>query len=110
MSPVQAAEIRHDGGVFWGVQYHPEFSLREIAAILGRYGSILIDEGLFKDAVAQAGTVRDLEALHDDRGRKDLAWRYGLGREILDDDLRLTEIRNFLNHRMRPEHSRRGRG
>ena len=109
MSPVQAAEIRHDGGVFWGVQYHPEFSLREIAAILGRYGSTLVDEGLFADAAAQAATVRDLEVLHDDRSRKDLAWRYGLGREILEDDLRLTEIRNFLAHRVRPERSRRGR-
>ena len=31
VSPVQAAEIRNGGGVFWGVQYHPEFSLGELA-------------------------------------------------------------------------------
>jgi len=31
---VQAAEIRHGGGLFWGVQYHPEFTLTELSAIL----------------------------------------------------------------------------
>ncbi len=28
MAPVQAAEIRHEGGLFWGVQYHPDFRSR----------------------------------------------------------------------------------
>ena len=27
-TPVEAAEIRHGNGVFWGVQYHPEFKSR----------------------------------------------------------------------------------
>ncbi len=36
LAPVQAAEIRHEGGVFWGVQYHPEFTLREVGVILRR--------------------------------------------------------------------------
>jgi GMP synthase (glutamine-hydrolysing) len=45
ISPVQAAEIRQDGGVFWGVQYHPEFSLGELAAILSRRTDILVREG-----------------------------------------------------------------
>src|SRR5690606_11253685 len=36
LSPMQAAEIRFQGGVFWGVQYHPEFSLRELSVILNR--------------------------------------------------------------------------
>ena len=42
LTPVQAAEIRHDGGVMWGVQYHPEYSLAEISAILGRRAGLLM--------------------------------------------------------------------
>ena len=36
-SDVQAAEIKVDGAVAWGVQYHPEFSLADMAAIVRRY-------------------------------------------------------------------------
>ena len=46
VSPVQAAAIRHDGGTFWGVQYHPEFSLDELAVILRRRTEALVQNGL----------------------------------------------------------------
>ncbi len=50
----------------------------------------------------------DLVAL--DRGdRPDLAWAHGLDRQVLDPALRLTEIRNFLTHRVKPGMSARGR-
>ncbi|MFZ2107823.1 MAG: type 1 glutamine amidotransferase, partial [Roseiarcus sp.] len=48
-SAIQAAEIGWEGGTFWGVQYHPEYSLREIAAIVTRRGSTLAREGFFPD-------------------------------------------------------------
>jgi GMP synthase (glutamine-hydrolysing) len=35
VSPVRAAEVRHGRGIFWGVQYHPELSLFEVAARSG---------------------------------------------------------------------------
>ena len=38
VSDVQSAEIRCNGAVAWGVQYHPEYPLREIAAIVRRIG------------------------------------------------------------------------
>jgi GMP synthase (glutamine-hydrolysing) len=109
MSVVQAAEIRHGGGVFWGVQYHPEFSLGEVAVILGRYLPILLEEGLFRGEAEHAAYIADLKALAQDVSRRDLAWRYGLGDDILDAERRLLEIRNFITHRVRPEQSRRGR-
>ncbi|MBT3787568.1 MAG: type 1 glutamine amidotransferase [Alphaproteobacteria bacterium] len=37
MSEVQAIEIRRGNHLFWGVQYHPEFDLGEITAIMQRY-------------------------------------------------------------------------
>src|SRR5262249_21355132 len=44
VSDVQSAEIRTNGSIAWAVQYHPEYPLREIAAIVRRIGLRLIDE------------------------------------------------------------------
>ena len=109
LTPMQAAEIRHDGGVFWGVQYHPEFSLAELASILGFLGSTMQSEGFFTCPEDHARYVQDLQALHDDPARQDLAWRHGLGDDVLNEACRLTEIRNFLEYKVRPTQSKRGR-
>src|SRR5438270_70982 len=69
-SHVQAAEIRHDGGVAWAVQYHPEFSLADIAVIIRRYGSQLIREGFFADLAARDVYTADLERLQREPGLK----------------------------------------
>jgi GMP synthase (glutamine-hydrolysing) len=110
LSAVQAAEIAHEGGLFWGVQYHPEFDLTEVAAILGRMPDILVAEGFCRTLEDVADYVADLRALHADPARTDLAWRLGLDAQVLDPDLRVTEIRNFIEHRAKPAHSARGRG
>src|SRR4030095_2114526 len=47
MAGVQAAEVLCNGTVAWGVQYHPEYSLRELAAIVRRTGVRLVEEGFF---------------------------------------------------------------
>lgn len=109
LAPVQAAEIRHAGGVFWGVQYHPEFALDELAAIVARYGGPLVAAGLCREEAEAEAWAAEIAALHAEPGRADLAWRHGLNREVLEPARRLTEIRNFLARRVRPEKSRRGR-
>jgi len=109
MSPVQAAEIRMNGGVFWGVQYHPEFTLRHLGVIIDRNAENWAKDGFFHDAADGKRYAEDLFALHEDRSRSDIAWRLGLAREVVDDELRLTEIRNFIDLKVRPEKSRRGR-
>jgi GMP synthase (glutamine-hydrolysing) len=109
-SQVQAAEIRHDGGTFWGVQYHPEFPLRQVASILGRMVPTLIEEGFRADEAAAHGWLADLRALDAQPARHDLAWAHGLDAEVLDDQRRVTELRNFLAHRVQPQASARGRG
>jgi GMP synthase (glutamine-hydrolysing) len=109
MAGIQAAEIRA-GGTLWGVQYHPEFSLAEIGAILDRRRQLLVDEG-FCATLDEAGAyAADLKALHADPSRRDLAWRRGLDDEVLDPARRTAEIRNFVERRVKPEKSRRGRG
>jgi len=109
LTPVQAAEIRQDGGVFWGVQYHPEFSLIELGAILGRYKPTLLAEGFLRSEEEHTTYVSELCAMGEDPTRLDLAWKHGIDAEILEEDKRLTEIRNFIEHRVKHAKSLRGR-
>ena len=108
-APVQASEIRYDGGTFWGVQYHPEYALDELAAIIERRVQPFVVEGFFADETQGRAYCADLRALHADPVRKDVAWRYGIAFEVIDADLRLTELRNWLAYFVRPERSKRGR-
>jgi GMP synthase (glutamine-hydrolysing) len=48
MSEVQAAEIWLGRGVFWGVQYHPEYGLHDVAAVIRRYGQTLLAEAFLR--------------------------------------------------------------
>jgi GMP synthase (glutamine-hydrolysing) len=109
LSPVQAAEIHRDGGTFWGVQYHPEFSLGELAAILSRRTDILVREGFCRTPEEALAYAEDLAALGKDPARFDLAWRHGIDAEVLEPVRRTREIRNFIEHRVRTEKSARGR-
>lgn len=106
---VQAAEIRVGHGIFWGVQYHPELSLGEIAAALRRQSRDLVREG-FADSDEIIGAHADLiAALHDRPERRDLAWRLGIDEEITDPGRRTRELRNFVDRLVLPTRSRRGR-
>ncbi len=51
----------------------------------------------------------DLRALDPAPARRDIAWRPGLGDEIVDARQRRTELRNFMENWVRPEKSARGR-
>ena len=63
---LQALELKHGPGTFWGVQYHPEYSFGEIAATALRYGTALIEEGLFADRAELEAFVTELRALMRD--------------------------------------------
>ncbi|MQX35655.1 type 1 glutamine amidotransferase [Roseospira navarrensis] len=103
MSAVQSAIIRHRGGEFWGVQYHPEFDIREISRLCRRYADGLIAHGLFRDRDAVDRFVVEADALADDpAGRTDLAWRLGVDADVLDAGRRLTEMRNWLARQVLP--------
>jgi GMP synthase (glutamine-hydrolysing) len=108
-SDVQAAEIRQDGAVAWAVQYHPEFSLADMAAIVRRYGARLIKEGFFADEPARNAYVADLKTLDREPGNKPLAWRYAVDDTVLDARVRTTEIANWITHQVLPTRAKRGR-
>ncbi|KAA2212535.1 glutamine amidotransferase-related protein [Teichococcus oryzae] len=106
-TPIQAAEIRHGAGVFWGVQYHPELSLREVAEALRRQSEGLVRGGLARDGDAVERHAAKIEALAADPGRRDLAWQLGLDRQVTEAALRRTELRNFIRHLAEPRRARR---
>lgn len=110
-SEVQAAEIDTPGsGNFWGVQYHPEFSFGEIAAVFRRYGDVLLKQGLFPDLAAQDAYVADLDALHADPSDKALVWKYGLDATVLNPAIRTRELKNWIEQAVLPARASRGRG
>lgn len=104
---VQAAEIRNGDGVFWGVQYHPELSLHEIAAALRRDADTLVEDGLAPDPSAVETQADLVDALGREPERIDLMWRLGVDRQVAADDLRRTELLNFVAHLVRPTRARR---
>jgi GMP synthase (glutamine-hydrolysing) len=94
---LQAAEIKlRNGASFWGVQYHPEYSVAEIAAMARRYGEVLIRDGLVKDQAELDQLTKDLVALNEKPDDARLAWRFGVGSAVTDAGLRLAELRNWL--------------
>lgn len=109
VSDVQAAEIRHGNGVFWGVQYHPEYDFTDIVATLERYRPILLAEGLAASEDDIDRLTGDLTALSAAPTRRDIAWRYGLGPSLTEPGERLTELRNWIEAQVRPAASARGR-
>jgi len=104
---LQALELRHGRGVFWGVQYHPEYSFAEIAACAVRYGSRLLEEGLFSDRGELETFVAELRALMRNPRDRRLAWKHGLGAAVQEEALKLAELRNWLELQVLPYAQRR---
>lgn len=97
-TPVQAAEIRSGAGLFWGVQYHPELALTEIAEALCAQAETLIEQGLLRAKSDVDRYAEALKALEDDPSRRDLAWQLGVDAEVIETDRRRLEVANFLRH------------
>jgi len=110
MSQVQAVEFRTPGSTAWGVQYHPEYPLKELAAIVRRIGTRLIGEGFFADEVDMTEFARDLDALDRDPACKRLSWRHGISQNVLDKKLRVSEVANWMEYQVLPTRVKRGRG
>ena len=95
---IQALEIRHGSGWFWGTQYHPELDLDELAAMLRLCDTAIVEAGFAEDAQVVAAYADEIAGLQgsDPEAAHRLAWRHGIGPEVLEADLRRREIGNFL--------------
>ena len=101
-SRVQALSVQQAGGSFWAVQYHPEFDLHEIATLCRLRADDLARQGNFPDRETALCYADDLEALHRDPSRSDLVRSLQLGSDVLDEELRTLELRNWVEFQVRP--------
>ncbi|MCJ2033954.1 glutamine amidotransferase-related protein [Methylobacterium sp. J-068] len=100
---VQAIEIVHGPGVFWGTQYHPELDLDALAAMLRLSADDVVEAGARPDHAAVEAYAADLCRIHvDPEAQADRIARHRLGADLLDPARRRTEIANFLAHCVRP--------
>lgn len=102
-SRVQAVEVKYERGVFWGIQYHPEYDLHEMARLIVAREERLVKQGLFRDHDDLVQYVDRLEALAADPERKDLRWQLGIDDDILRDDIRQCEFINWLRDQVEVE-------
>jgi GMP synthase (glutamine-hydrolysing) len=97
LCPIQALAVElPSGAIFFGTQYHPEFTLAVAGGLIELRAADLVAEGFGRNCTELVAMARDFRALHTGPERRDLAWRYGIGREILDPVRRTAEIGNWL--------------
>lgn len=96
-SNVQAVAVTFKKGVFWGVQYHPEYDLHEMARLIVAREAKLIELGFFKDHSDLEQYVNKMERLHTGTGRKDLRWQLGIDDDILSAEVRQCEFINWID-------------
>jgi len=106
-SPVQAVSVQLGRGVFWAVQYHPEFNLWDLAQLARLRGAQLIAQGFFvEEGAGEPGQraleayIADLEALERDPSRHDLLTQRQIPKNLLDIDHRALEVDNWLRSRL----------
>jgi len=99
---VQSVVVKHEGTEFWGLQYHPEYDLHEMARLMFCRLKKLIRLGFFKDEAEGLAHIDQLEALHDDTNRDDISKVLNLKSDVMDESLRTVEARNWINHLVLP--------
>ena len=104
---IQAVAVTHKGGQFWGLQYHPEYDLHELARLTWCRIDKLQKLGFFRDREAGEQYVNLLETLHQDPSRKDVAWLLGIDEDVTNEDIRLAEVRNWIDMLVLPTKAKR---
>lgn len=99
---VHGLSVHHERGTFWGLQYHPEYDLHEMARLIYGRREALTNEGFFKNEDDVLSWVDQYEHLHQNPDDKALAWQLGIEEDLILDTVRHTEPRNWLNHLVLP--------
>jgi GMP synthase (glutamine-hydrolysing) len=100
-SRVQAVAVEQRG-VFWAVQYHPEYNLHEVARLSVFRMDELIRQGTFRDRDDGEKFVEQLETLHRDPTRADIREALGIDPALLDEAQRTLEARNWIDCLVKP--------
>jgi len=99
---VQSVVVKHEGTEFWGLQYHPEYDLHEMARLMFCRLEKLVKLEFFADEAAGMAHIEQLEALHADPSRTDIASALSLKADVMGQSLRTVEVRNWINHLVLP--------
>ncbi|NOZ49921.1 MAG: type 1 glutamine amidotransferase [Chloroflexi bacterium] len=94
---VQAMVVKHGKGEFWATQYHPEYTLYEMAQLIDARSGPLVKEGFFvseDDVHAHAAAQRQL---YNDPQNAALRQQLGIGDDILDPQILQQELRNWID-------------
>lgn len=108
-STVQAAEIRHGNGVAWAVQYHPEFSFTDIAAVTRRYGPDLVKSGRYASEHEVEHLAEQLQRCENRTLDPGAGIALGVDDSVLNAPLRRRELANWFEHLVFPAMRERGR-
>ncbi len=97
-TPVQALAVKYPGGgEFWAPQYHPEFTLYEMARLLIARKAPLTKEGFFNTESEVEALVDKMITLSNDPDNSDLRQELNVGDDVLNDKIRQAEVENWLN-------------
>lgn len=101
-SPVQAVEVRAGRGVFFAVQYHPEYGPRDVAALARLRGPQLLAQGDFPDQGALDAWIAEMERLDREPSDPDLRDRLGATNDVSDRAIVASEVRRWLDLHVPP--------
>lgn len=94
---VQALEVRHKNGTFWATQYHPEYTLYEMARLIQARAAPLVKEGFFDHKDAVLAYARDMFALAENPTDESLRQQFKVDDSILTAEIRQAELRNWID-------------
>lgn len=101
-TPVQALDVQHGGGTFWATQYHPEYTLYDMARLLVARRASLVKEGFFHNEGEIHTLVGKMTRLSEHPEDKVLGDELNIGVDILVDQIRQNEVVNWLRHLVIP--------
>lgn len=97
-TPVQALAVKYPGGgEFWATQYHPEFTLYEMAGLMVARKAALTKEGFFAEEQEVETLTNKMIALSKDPDNRKLRQELNISDDILRDNIRQAEVENWLN-------------
>ncbi len=99
---VQAVWVTLGKGTFWGLQYHPEYDLHEMARLIYCRRATLTELGFFRGQAQALDYVDKLETLHADPSRADIAWALGIDDDVMRPEVRRIEVGNWIARQVLP--------
>lgn len=99
---VQAIEVKHKNGTFWATQYHPEYTFYEMARLIQARANPLVKEGFFADTDGVQAYADDMFALYENPESTNLREKFSVGADIIDENMRQQEIRNWIDYLVVP--------